>query len=112
MKKLSTTVIKTVLFFVSWVLLIGLIPTPNNSNSAVWRFWAELIPFLCILCLTLIFWLIEKRRVTLNIVSKPFRNSLMGIVTGVLWIGAVVAVLMLSGVIKVTNINTISMLWL
>ena len=36
----------------------------------------------------------------------------MGIVTGVLWIGAVVAVLMLSGVIKVTNINTISMLWL
>ncbi len=37
--------VKIIAFFVGWAVLVGLIPSPNSSNGAVWRFWAELIPY-------------------------------------------------------------------
>ena len=62
MKKLFITGTKAIFFFVGWAVLAGLLPIPDSSNGAVWRFWAELIPFLCVVGLTLIFWLMEKNR--------------------------------------------------
>ena len=73
MKKLLITGTKAIIFFVGWTVLAGLLPIPDFQNGAVWRFWAELIPFLCIVGFTLIFWLIEKRKVEMHIISKPFR---------------------------------------
>lgn len=55
MKKLFITGTKAIFFFVGWAVLAGLLPIPDSSNGAVWRFWAELIPFLCVVGLTLIF---------------------------------------------------------
>ena len=55
MKKLLIMTGKTLIFFVGWALLASLSPIPNLSNGAVWRFWAELIPFLSIVGLTIIF---------------------------------------------------------
>lgn len=63
MKKLCISTGKTLIFFVGWALLAGLLPIPGSSNGAVWRFWAELIPFFTIVGLTLLFWLFEKRNV-------------------------------------------------
>ena len=57
MKKLFITGTKAIFFFVGWAVLAGLLPIPDSPNGAVWRFWAELIPFLCVVGLTLIFWL-------------------------------------------------------
>ena len=59
MKKLFITGTKAIFFFVGWAVLAGLLPIPDSPNGAVWRFWAELIPFLCVVGLTLIFWLME-----------------------------------------------------
>ena len=46
MKKLCITAAKAVGFFVGWAVLTGLLPLPETENAAIWRFWAELIPFL------------------------------------------------------------------
>lgn len=112
MKKILITVAKTILFFVSWAILAGLLPIPASSNNAIWRFWAELIPFLCIVVLTIFFWLIEKKKVKLHIISSPLKNSAIGLVTGVVWLGVVTSVLVLCGVMEITEYNIFSMLWL
>ena len=112
MEKLAATVLRTSIFFMGWVLLVGLIPIPNYENAAIWRFWAELIPFLCIVVLTAVFWLIDKRRISLCLVSKPVKSSIVGLVISAIWLGAVIAVLMICGVMKIYNYKAISMLWL
>lgn len=89
MKKLCITTGKTLIFFVGWVLLAGLLPIPDSSDGAIWRFWAELIPFIAIIGLTLLFWVFEKRKVKLHIISSPLINCAIGVVTGVIWLGVI-----------------------
>lgn len=112
MKKLLITGIKVIIFFVGWAVLAGVLPIPNFQNGAVWRFWAELIPFLCIVGLTLIFWLIEKRKTEMYIISKPFRNICIGFGAGIIWLGATIVILAGLGVMRITATNTVPMLWL
>lgn len=112
MKKLLFTVAKMIAFFIGFALLVGLIPIPDSSNGAVWRFWAEFIPFLCIVFLTLLFWFIEKRKVKLCIISSPLKNSVIGVVTGIAWLGIVTSILMIFGIMKIVECNVVPMLWL
>ncbi len=112
MKKLFITGTKVILFFVGWAVLAGLLPIPDSPNGAVWRFWAELIPFLCVVGLTLIFWLMEKRKIEMHIISKPFRSVCIGFGTGVLWLGAAIIILAGLGVMRITATDTFPMLWL
>lgn len=63
MKKILITATKALLYFVGWTLLVSFIPVPDFENPAIWRFAAELIPFLCIIGISILFWLIEKRSV-------------------------------------------------
>ena len=112
MKKLFITGTKAIFFFVGWAVLAGLLPIPDSSNGAVWRFWAELIPFLCVVGLTLIFWLMEKRKIEMHIISKPFRSVCIGFGTGVLWLGAAIIILAGLGVMRITATDTFPMLWL
>ena len=49
MKKILITTTKVLLYFVGWALLVSFIPVPDFENPAIWRFAAELIPFLCII---------------------------------------------------------------
>lgn len=112
MKKLFLTAWKTLIFFVVWALLAGLLPISNSSNGAIWRFWAELIPFLSIVVLTIIFCLFEKRKIKLDIISSPLKNSVIGIGAGMIWIGTAAIILNLLGVMRITDRNMVSMLWL
>lgn len=112
MKKIGITTGKTLIFFVGWALLAGLVPIPNSPNGAIWRLWAELIPFIAIVGLTLLFWLFEKRKVRLHIISAPIKNCAIGIVTGVIWLGTVTIISTLTGTMKILEKSTISMLWL
>ncbi|TCS76395.1 hypothetical protein EDD59_12411 [Muricomes intestini] len=112
MKKLAATVLRTSMFFIGWVLLVELFPIPNYENAAIWRFWAELIPFLCVVVFTAIFWLIDKRKIGLCLVSKPIKNSIAGLIISAIWLGAVTAVLMICGVMKINDYKAIPMLWL
>ena len=44
MKKAIITFLKIIIFFLAWVALSGMIGIPSN-NPAIWKFFAELIPF-------------------------------------------------------------------
>lgn len=112
MKKLLITGAKGIIFFVGWAVLVGLLPVPDSTNDAVWRFWAELIPFLCIAGLSLIFWLIEKRKIEMHLISRLFRNVCIGFGAGALWLGAAVIILAGLGVMRITAIDAVPMLWL
>ena len=112
MKKLLTISLRSIIFFIGWTLCVGFIPVPESSNPAFWRFWAELTPFLSISVLTYIFWLIEKKDISLHIFGRPVYSILIGIITGTLWLGLSVLILSLLGVIKIVSSNRFSLLWL
>ena len=46
MKKIALVSIKTLIFFVGWVICVSVIPIPDTASAVIWRFWAELIPLL------------------------------------------------------------------
>lgn len=111
-KKLLITIGKSLLFFIGWALLASFLPIPDSSDGAVWRFWAELIPLLSIVVMTVLFWFIEKKKVPLNIISSPMKSLTVGIIAGIVWLGAAVAILIFTGTMTVVGHNSISMLWL
>ncbi len=112
MKKLLTVLLKSIIFFIGWTLCVGLIPVPESDDPAVWRFWAELIPFLSIAALSYIFWLVEKKKISLHIFDRPLYSILIGIITGALWLGLSVGILALMGVIRIEGGNSIPLFWL
>lgn len=112
MKKLVSVSIKTIIFFVGWAICASVIPIPDTASVVVWRFWAELIPLLSIIALTIIFWLIDKRKIRLHLTGKPVYNIILGCVTGAIWLGISIGILSLMGVVHIDDRNQISMLWL
>ncbi len=112
MKKLLLTIFKGIIFFIGWALLVSFISAPNNENPAVWRFWAELIPFLCMVAVSFLFWLIEKRKICILPVSNPITNCITGVVGGVVWLGASFIILVGTGTLKLAEHTAVSMLWL
>ena len=112
MKKLCITAAKAVGFFVGWAVLTGLLPLPETENAAIWRFWAELIPFLSAAGGTVLFWLPEKRKLRLHLIASPLKSTLIGLGAGFLWLGSTAAVLLLSGTMRFAGRNEIPMLWL
>ena len=112
MKKIALVSIKTLIFFVGWVICASVIPIPDTASAVIWRFWAELIPLLSIIVLTLIFLLIDKRKTQLHLTGKLVNNIILGCVTGSVWIGISVGILSIIGVVHIDGRNQISMLWL
>ena len=71
MKRIVTTILKSVLFFIGWAIVCTFIPLLNTENAALWRLWAEITPLLSIIAFTIVFWLIEKKQVKLNLIKNP-----------------------------------------
>ncbi|MCQ2480303.1 MAG: CPBP family intramembrane metalloprotease, partial [Clostridia bacterium] len=111
MKKLFFTVLKILVFFIGWAVLSGVIDIPSD-NPAIWRFFAELIPFAVLLLFTVIFWLIDKKTVKIPICDNIGKGTLTGAIIGFVWIGAAAAILFLSKQILVTGKKQIPLLWL
>lgn len=111
MKKAISVIIKCILFFMSWALLISFIPSPESENGAVWRLWAELIPLLLIIGVTFIFWLIEKRKIKLHIFENPVKSIITGILTGVIWLFIPVSIMYLMGNIHFAGKNEIDLFY-
>lgn len=84
----------------------------DTASAVIWRFWAELIPLVSIIALTLIFWLIDKRKTRLHLTGKLVNNIILGCVTGAVWLGVSVGILAIIGVVHIDGRNQISMLWL
>lgn len=55
MKKLIEVSLKSIIFFIGWAICASVIPIPDIDNAALWRFFAELIPFLAIVVMSVIF---------------------------------------------------------
>lgn len=55
---------------------------------------------------------IEKGKVKIPVASKFFKNSLIGFVIGVLWLGSVVAVLLLTKAMNIQGQNNIDYIWI
>lgn len=111
MKKLWITILKIVSFFIGWAVLSGIIEIPSD-NPAIWRFFAELVPFVVMILFTVIFWLIEKKAVHIPIKENMARGTLLGMVIGIIWIGAAAAILIVSKQLKITGRNEVPLLWL
>ena len=112
MKKLVVVSLKTIIFFMGWVICVSVMHIPDTESAVLWRFWAELIPFLAIVGITIIFWLIDKRKIQLHLVGKPVYNIVLGCIIGAVWLGTSVGILSLIGVIHIDGNNQISMFWL
>lgn len=111
MKKLLITILKIVVFFIGWAVLSGIIDIPSD-NPAIWRFFAELIPLTVMILFTVVFWLIEKKTVSIPIKENLGKGTLAGIAIGIIWIGAASSILIFSKQLEITGKNEVSFLWL
>ena len=71
-----------------------------------------MILLLSVIGFTIIFWLIDKRKIRLHLIGKPVYNIVLGCITGTIWLGVSVVILSIIGVIHIDGRNQISMLWL
>lgn len=77
-----------------------MLPIPDSAEPAVWRFWAELMPFVAVLFCTLAGWIGERRQI--KIVGRITGGALAaGTVVGLFWIGLVISILVLGGFMTV-----------
>lgn len=109
-KKLKTgmlTALKSIVFFMGWVLLAVCLPEFHTENKAIWRLWAEITPLLSILICTALFWLMEKKSVKLQLFSGAAKGVFVGSVAGFLWLFVAAGVMLLMGVMDFKGINPV-----
>ena len=111
MKKLIMTFVKIVIFFIGWAVLAGIIDVPSG-NPAIWRFFAELIPFAVLLIFTAVFLLIEKKTIHIPVKQNCFKGIVSGIVVGFIWIGIAGGILLLLKQLEIIGKGEVSLLWL
>ena len=111
MKKTFVIFLKIVLFFVGWAVLSGVVDIPND-NSAIWRFFAEFIPFVVIVIFTIIFLMIEKKEVRIPIMQNSIKGILSGTVAGIIWIGFSATLLLVSNQMVIIEYNDVPLLGL
>ena len=112
MKKLIEVSLKSIIFFVGWAICASVIPIPDIANAALWRFFAELIPFLAIVVVTVIFWFVDHKKTKLHLTQRLVYNSTLGGIVGLSWLGISVGILLFTGSARIEDTNHISMLWL
>lgn len=89
MRKLISTILKTLIFFIGWAILISFTPDVKTDNPAFLRLWWEFTPLAAVVLFSVVFViLLEKRRIRIPIAAVLFKNSLIGVVIGVIWLGA------------------------
>lgn len=109
MHKLLSVTTKFLTFFIGWALCIGFdIP---SDNPAVWRLGAEAIPLVVIAVFSIIYWLIEKKKFPVVILTnRPLKSIAEGVVLGGIWLASAVLILPLLHAISFVGINSVSML--
>ncbi|MFD1348953.1 CPBP family intramembrane glutamic endopeptidase [Oceanobacillus caeni] len=112
MKKLISTILKTVIFFIGWAILISFTPD-IPTNQALLRLWWEFTPLVSIVLFSVIFiYVIEKGKIKIPIASRFFKNSLIGVGIGVVWLGSVATVFILTKTMNIQSQNNIDYIWI
>ncbi len=112
MKKIMTTTLKCIVFFLGWAILCTIFPLSTSNNPAIWRLWAEITPLIAIIAFTIIFWLIEKKTIRLNLLHNPVNGMLIGTVCGIVWLSTVVIIMLFINVIHFDNKNDIPLIYI
>lgn len=110
-KKAIITIIKVLFFFIGWAVLISLVDF-NINNPALWRFFAELIPFALIVVFTIVFLLVEKGQVRIPVWDNMGKGTVTGLAVGIFWIGLSVGILFLLHQLTIDGKSTVIALWL
>lgn len=112
MKKLISTTFGTIVFFIGWAILISFTPDIKTDNNALLRLWWEFTSLIAVILFTFIFvFIIKKRRIEISIKSRFTKNLILGIVVGLLWLGSVFSVLLLTSSIHIESYNNVNYLW-
>ncbi|MCD7724541.1 MAG: CPBP family intramembrane metalloprotease [Clostridiales bacterium] len=109
MKKIAITTVKFIGFFLGWAILISVLPIPSSEVPAIWRLWAEVEPLLAIIIFTLIFWLLEKKRVELHLLNHPVRGTTLGLLAGIVWLGVPVVIMYIAKIIHFEGMNAMDL---
>ncbi|PAE14721.1 CPBP family intramembrane metalloprotease [Virgibacillus sp. 7505] len=113
MRKLISTILKTLIFFIGWAILISFTPEVKTDNPAFLRLWWELTPLASVVLFSFVFvFLLEKRRIRIPIAAVLFKNSLIGVVIGFIWLGSVIAILLLTKTMHIQGFNHIEYIWI
>lgn len=107
MKKVVITMIKAIGFFLGWAILVSILPLSSSEEPVVWRLWAEIVPLLAIIGFTLVFWLMERKNITLHLFDAPIKGIILGAVTGAVWLAIPVLIMYTTGIIHFGGSNTI-----
>lgn len=102
MKKALMVAAKCIAFVILWMLAISLlIPDLSLENPAIENLLYELIPLLYTAGITALFVLaVERKSIRIPIGNDFGRNTLLGLLFGVCWIGIPVVAMLLLGVIR------------
>lgn len=112
MNKVLKSILKSLIFFVTWIALSTLIPIPDSLDDAKWRFVAELISFVSIIIITYIFYRIEDRNIIVFPYKSSFKEYIVAILIGFLWFFLPYCLLKTFGYLEITSKNSINVLTL
>ena len=93
MKRIVTSFVKIISFFVTWIILAGVLDFPND-NPAIWRLGAEFIPLLILFFLTYLFSIFEHKQYNFWQCRRFIPTILTGTSIGLFWIGATSLILL------------------
>ena len=110
MNKIIKTILKSLIFFLGWIILAALTPIPNSLNEVSWRFVAELIPFFAIGLITYVFNRFEKDRLSIIHFEEPIKQTLTGMLLGLIWFYIPFLLLNSLGYFEITDKSQIHML--
>jgi membrane protease YdiL (CAAX protease family) len=89
-------------------LALGVAFIPVVESPVLWRFTAELFPFIAASVMTLAFWIVvEKRALAINIFNSFGRDTLAGLAVGAVWVGAVVILMYASGALRFAKAQSV-----
>ena len=101
MRKLLLTILKSILFFLLWMLIVPVLPDISFENKAIHRLWGELIPLVSIIISTFVCTKLVDRQTTLIVIEKNFRKSFaLGGSLGIIWLGSCVGLLFLTKIVS------------
>lgn len=112
MNKVLKSILKSLIFFVTWIALSILIPIPDSLDDAKWRFVAELISFVSIIIITYIFYRIEDRNIIVFPYKSSFKEYIVAILAGFIWFFLPFCLLKTFGYLEITSKNSINVLTL
>ncbi|WP_366248787.1 type II CAAX endopeptidase family protein [Terribacillus aidingensis] len=113
MKKLISTIVKTLTFFIGWAILISFTPDLQTDNPALLRLWWEFTPLAAVVLFSICFvFLIEKKKIKVPVTVNLPKNILVGAVIGVFWLGSVAAMLLLTKTMHIQGVYHVDYLWI